>query len=241
MSSGEHTDPRLTDEYVERIDGGQDSGEIILVGVVHDHPSSIHRASTLVASEEPAVLGLELPPLAVPLFKAYASDGRSPESIGGEMNAAIQRATTDQIEGIDGPSLGFLSSMLGLLVRQRPSYRTITSLVQSTYAAVVDAVAHRLAAHASSWSALSIAIGSTTAYEVCRHDDPTQQATDEQTHVRKANAVLDAFEQPPTAKLRTEAREQHMADRLADLATDGDVVAIVGIAHLEPLSKRLRS
>jgi uncharacterized iron-regulated protein len=56
-------DPRIHDDYVEVLhgDAGADcsaddartegrSGDVILVGVVHDHPASVHRVRSLIGS-----------------------------------------------------------------------------------------------------------------------------------------------------------------------------------------------
>jgi pheromone shutdown protein TraB len=64
-------DPRVGSEYVRIVESGRRS-PVVLLGVVHDHPASVHRVRTVVESLDPAVLGLELPPLVTPLFEQFA-------------------------------------------------------------------------------------------------------------------------------------------------------------------------
>src|SRR6056297_2195481 len=99
------TDPRMNDEYVRRL---PDAG-VTLVGVVHDHPASVHRAREVVRERDPDVVALEAPPLAMPLYETYARESRTPPTFGGEMSAAAQAAREEDAEvvGIDGPTVAF--------------------------------------------------------------------------------------------------------------------------------------
>jgi hypothetical protein len=117
-SQPSESDPRLNEEYRRRL---PEQG-LTLVGVVHDHPASVHRARAVVRERDPEVVALEAPPLATPLYRAYAGgphdgnaptgdsstedthtgdaragdsapeDSRAPPSFGGEMSAAVQAA-----------------------------------------------------------------------------------------------------------------------------------------------------
>ena len=71
-------DPRLNDAYLRVCPGGPEEGTVVLVGVVHDHPSSQYRAQRVLEAVEPTTLALELPPLALPLFEEYATESSTP-------------------------------------------------------------------------------------------------------------------------------------------------------------------
>ncbi|MFC7081645.1 hypothetical protein [Halorussus caseinilyticus] len=67
----------MNDEYVRRL---PDAG-VTLVGVVHDHPASVHRARAVVRERDPEVVALEAPPLAVPSTRPTpATPGPRPPS-----------------------------------------------------------------------------------------------------------------------------------------------------------------
>ncbi|MFC6975382.1 hypothetical protein ACFQL1_13155 [Halomicroarcula sp. GCM10025709] len=239
MSSDDtHSDPRLNPEYVRRV--RSDDGDVVLVGTVHDHPASAYRARTVVERESPTTLALEAPPLAVPLFEHHAATERTPPAFGGEMSAAIQAADTDRVVGIDGPTVSFLRRLVGRLWRDRASLATVRATWPALWTATRAAVTARLAATLVALTTLQIAVDTPTAYDTDRDDDPDSQAADERDRVRTATAMLSAFEPPPAATVRTGTREQYMADRLATLRTTGDVVAIVGMAHLDAVAARLR-
>ncbi len=97
-SLGDDGDPRLTPETVRCVPGRGDRG-VVVVGVVHDHPASLFRVAHLVETVEAAVLALELPPLAVPLFRLYARDDRTPPRLGGEMSVAVRAAGSPRETG----------------------------------------------------------------------------------------------------------------------------------------------
>jgi pheromone shutdown protein TraB len=102
-----------------------------------------------------------------------------------------------------------------------------------------DAVTCRLAATVAARTRFEVGVGTSTGYETGRSDEPSRQAEDEHSQIARANAVLNAFEQPPSAHYRTTTREQHMAQRLRSHRGDGDVVAVVGMGHVEALATRL--
>jgi pheromone shutdown protein TraB len=239
MSSDDvRSDPRLSPEYVERI--RSDDGDVVLVGTVHDHPASAYRARTVVERESPTVLALEAPPLSVPLFEHHAATERTPPRFGGEMSAAIQAADTDHVVGIDGPTASFLGRLLRRLWRERASLETIRTTGQALTGATRAALRARLAATLVTLTTFRVAVDTPTVYDTDRDDDPDRQAADERDRVRTATTMLSAFEPPPAAIVRTSTREQYMADRLAALRETGDVVAIVGMAHLDGVVSRLR-
>ena len=95
-------DPRLDEEYLRCLPGTDRHGPVLLVGVVHDHPASIARVVRMVETFPPDTLALELPPLAMPLFRRYAADSQQPPRLGGEMSAAIQSTDAGHDRGPDG-------------------------------------------------------------------------------------------------------------------------------------------
>lgn len=235
------TDPRLNEAYLRTVPGDGELGRVDVVGAVHDHPASQYRAATVVADADPEVLALELPPLAVPLFEQYATDDRSPPPSGGEMSAAIQAAGTDRVVGIDGPTAGFARRLARTLYREDASLSSIRSSARAFASVSRHAAVCRLVAGVVARTSLAIEVDPATAYETDPTDDPAEQAADERDHVRRAQFVLQAFGSSQSGELRDAAREAHMADRLAALRTEGDVVAVVGIDHLDPIVDAVRT
>jgi pheromone shutdown protein TraB len=232
-------DPRVTGDRVRRLSGEDGAGDVTLVGVVHDHPASAHRAGRVVDATDPDVLALELPPLAVPLYEEYADDGRTPPRFGGEMSAAVQAADAARVVGIDGPSSGFVARLFGNLATDDPSVSTVRSVLRSLASVSRRAVACRLAAALASHTGLRVEVGTPTAHDCDATDDPADQAESEDAQIRRARTVTETFGRSDTSRVRTATREQHMADRLAALRRRGDAVAVVGVAHLDPLADRL--
>ncbi len=231
------TDPRLPAEQRRTISGA--NGTITLVGVVHDHPASRYRASQVVGDRDPAVLALELPPLAVSLFVQYARDDRSPPVFGGEMSAAIQAANTDRIVGIDGPTPKFVGRLAKTLYRTDASRETTRRVFSGVFSATRQAVTCKVASVLASTTSIRLEVDTPTTYETDWTDPPEQQAADERRQLRRARSVLDVFESSRATELRDETREAHMADNLEHLSHEGDVVAIVGQDHLDPIASRL--
>lgn len=239
MSEDEPVDPRLGTDYVESFSGTGETGDATLVGVVHDHPASLHRVRTTVEKASPRVLCLELPSLAIPLYEAYADDDREPPVFGGEMSAAIQAASTDDVAGIDGPSAGFLRYLATALYRERASAGTVVTTVRSLLSVTRTAVECRIAGSIAERTSLRIEVDPPTDHDVSSSDTPERQSEDERQQVRVANSVLRAFETTPSSRCRSESRERYMAERIAAARERGDVVAVVGIGHLDPLSQRI--
>ncbi len=233
------TDPRLSGEQLRTI--GYASGTVTLVGVVHDHPASRFRASRVVSDREPDVLALELPPLALPIFHQYAADERSPPVFGGEMSAAIQAAETARVVGIDGPTVGFLKQLLEELYRTDASLDTTRSVLSGTFSATKQAAVCRVASVLASVTDIRLEVDAPSSYETDWTDTPAAQAKDERRQVHRARSILDALESRPAPELRDSTREAYMADNLDRLRHEGDVVAVVGQDHLDPIAARLES
>lgn len=240
-SATDESDPRLTGDHVLTVT--RDGATVTLVGTVHDHPVSVFRAKRLVADCDPAVLALELPPLALPLFETLATErGEGPDassSPGGEMAAAIAAATTDRVVGIDGPSLGYARTLAAKLGDERPGRRALRGVVAGAASAGRQAIRCRIAATLASHTSRSPSIRNPVTHDCVPDDDPETQAADERRQIDRARAVMDAFEPSRAAQFRDETREAHMAKRLRDLRGEGDVVAVVGHGHLTSLADRL--
>lgn len=237
--ANETTDPRITGEYVRRVSDESHRDEVTLVGVVHNHPASKYRVRTTLGAADPDVLALELPPLAVPLYEQYADDRRTPPPFGGEMSAAIQAVTTDRIVGIDGPSSAFVVRLLRTLSTDNTSFATVQSVLRGLSSVTKRAVVCRLAATLAARTDVRLEVGSPAIHDCDRADDPQEQASDERSQIRRAQTIAKTFGQSDTARVRNVTREEHMADQLSTLRRDGNVVAVVGIAHLDPLTHRL--
>jgi len=238
MTTGRE-DPRLTGEHVRSV--ASTAGTVTLVGVVHDHPASVYRVRRVLEAREPDVLALELPPISLSLFEAYARDVRTPPVFGGEMSAAIQAADTDEVVGIDGPTMAFTLALARTLVRERASQSTVRSVIRGLYSVSKDAVRCRLAGTIAALTSVRLEVNTPLVYEVTRDDDPAIQAADERTQVRRARAVMDAFEPSRAVQFRDTTREAHMADQLIRLRQHGNVVAVVGRGHLDAVIDRVAS
>jgi hypothetical protein len=236
--SGE--DPRITGEYLRQVD--QNSESFVLVGVVHDHPASTHRVQTVARTVDPAMLALELPPVALPLFEARAKEQRRPTAAGCEMSAAIQASEAEQTIGIDHPTLGFYRKLLGNFLRQRPSLDTVRPLVTSMLSKTRRAVRCRTAATLDTTTSVRIEVDVPVAHDTDRSDAPAVQARDEQRRIQQSRSfrsAVSADEKSRAARFEDETREQYMAERLREQQTEGPTVAVVGIDHLDPLAELL--
>jgi len=244
--TAERDDPRLTGEYVRRLageavdgDGPDSAGDVILVGVVHNHPASKYRIRTVIEEQEPAVLALEAPPLTVPLYEQDAADWRTPPQHGGEMSAAVQAAATDRVVGIDGPEPRFVVRLVRNLLADGASRSTWGPVLRSLASVTERAVGCRLAAAVARASGVRLPVDDPAGHDCDWGDAAAAQANDERAQVRQARTIAETFEQPATARVRDRTRNEHMAGRLAALRRTGDVVAVVGIAHLEPIADLL--
>lgn len=234
---GQKEDPRLSGDYVRTL--GTVSGEVTLVGVVHDHPSSMYRVREIVQRVDPEILALELPPLAVPLYTEYAQSQSTPPSFGGEMSTAIQAAAADRVVGIDGPSLRFAGYLARRLHTENHSLETARAVFGSLGSVTKHAVLCRVAALVTKTTGMAVEVDDPVEHDADWRDDPERQASDERTHVRRAQTVMNAFASSGASAVRKRTREEYMADRLTTLAEEGDVVGVVGIGHLDELSERL--
>ena len=232
-----YDDPRITGEHLRSI--ATPTGTVTLVGVVHDHPASAFRVRTVVTDRAPDVLALELPPLSLPIFERYAEDTRTPPVFGGEASAAIQAATTDHVVGIDGPTGPFLRRLVATLYHEGESLETVRGVLDGLASVTKNTLRCRLAGSLAAMTSIRMEVDSPVTYATGRADSPERQAENEHSQISRARAVMDAFEPSRAASFGDDVRETHMADRLAELRRDGDVVAVVGRHHLDPITEQL--
>jgi pheromone shutdown protein TraB len=232
---GSRDDPRLSPDAFRHV-STTTHGDVTLVGVVHDHPAAVYRTQETIRALDPDVVALELPPTAVPLYREYAADGGSPPAFGGEMSAAIAAADDATVVGIDGPSMGFLASLARELVREGSSLGVVRDVVADIRELGRHALTCRAAAAVAATTGLRVEVDDPVTHDVDRTTPPARQAESEATHLARSRSLLRAVELPaPMARLDA-ARERHMAERLGELATRGDVVAVVGYDHLDAVA-----
>lgn len=234
-------DPRLQSKFVET--ASVERSQVVLVGVVHDHPASAYRVRRIIEHVSPAVVALEVPSLAIPLFEQYAADGPTPPREGGEMSAAIQAArdcsSHVRVVGIDLPSWHSVRELGSVLVRERPSPRTLWSVICEVSAVVRHTVRCRAAA-AGFVGAIEEQLGRVD-HDVSVTDPAGVQADHEASHIARSRALLGAIDRPAAMQLTDESRERAMAKELANVASRGDVVAVVGFDHLDSVSEYLQA
>jgi pheromone shutdown protein TraB len=226
-------DPRLDPDLLRRVEG--DRGTVVINGVVHGHPASVHRSERVVAGVDPAVVALELPALALPLFDSGADEAAG---FGAEMRAAAGAATGARVVGIDLPSRRSLRALGGRLLAERAPLDVVRGVVSQ----VVDITSHaawcRMAA-ASDGLVGAARAARTVSYDAAGDDAPSEQARDEAVQLARSRSLLGAIETPAAMRLTDEARERAMAGALADLQRAGDVVAVVGADHLDAVATHL--
>ena len=229
-------DPRITGQFCRQVSGSPD---LSLLGVVHDHPASVARVQRVLEATEPDVLALELPPAAVPLYRTYARDDTERPRFGGEMSAAIA-ATDAEVVGIDAPNWSFVRRLVTRLVADRAAPETARRVVSSLGGATREALACRVAATLTHATSMTVTRDDPIEYD-CSHDDPpARQAEHERSHVATVQALLGSVDTDGSAlSYRDDTREQCMIDRLEELRDRGDVVAVVGVDHLDALEDGL--
>ena len=231
-------DPRIASRYFRIIPGCIGLGSILLVGVVHDHPSSEYRVHRTVRATKPMFLGLELPPLSIPLFELFANDQETPPQFGGEMSIAIQGSEATPV-GIDSPSLPYLWLVLKHLIKHPPHEDPSRILLRD----LVSATGHTLL------TGLGAVFGQVTPfrprlyhpirYDCSLFDSPDEQASHERRHIEKRYTLLSAIKEPEAIATIDRLRENVMIDRLRAMRLRGDVIGVIGLEHLEPIYEGL--
>jgi pheromone shutdown protein TraB len=233
----EGDDPRLNDQYVRVVDSPS-APEIVLVGVVHDHPASAYRAQEVVRTVDPAVVALELPSMAVPLFRRLAvEETRSHRAR--EMSATIRAAPSARTVGIDAPNVHYVRTLTRRLVDESAPLRTVRAVARDVVQNVRQAMTAWAAAHLAVVAGLRFGTTAPISHPVDESASPEAQAADESRHIRRHYSLLNAVERPDSIRLVDESREESMATSLRRLREDGPVVAVVGYDHLDDVADRL--
>ncbi|PSP79345.1 hypothetical protein BRC81_04985 [Halobacteriales archaeon QS_1_68_20] len=236
---GDDGDPRMDAEYVRRVAGEGDDGDVLLLGVVHDHPASRHRVRTVIADYDPGVVALEVAPLALPAFEAVAADRPWAPADGDEMSDAIAAAPDARTAGIDGIGAQFFATLARNLYAERPSRREVRSVLTSVAAVAKEAATYRAASLLRRYTPLRPSAGTPVEHD-CDPTDPADvQAADERRQTSTSLAFLRAIQQPTGMAVRDDTRETCMIRRLGDLRADGDVAAVVGLGHVDPVAEGL--
>ena len=240
-------DPRVTGDDFRHVPAIGDAGDVVLVGVVHDHPASVFRVVEAVSALDPDTVGLEVASIAVPLFRSYAeTHGSDPDTItsvsvdGGEMSAAIGAAGDACIVGIDLPNPSALEPVLSTLHDESLPAREALRAGHAFGAQMLHAIQCRIS-HAASRIGLDIDPGlDREPRPDARTASPAKQASDEAVAISAGETLLRALSRPPAMEAFDRAREAAMAQQLRLHCQHGvDVVAVLGYAHLDPIAERL--
>jgi len=191
---------------------------------------------------DPDVIALELPPLSIPLFELYAEDDRTPPAFGGEMSAAIQAADARRVVGIDRPTPSFLTRLYRELRDGESDPSIVATVVRNTLSAAKHAAVCRATAALTVRTSIRMEVDDPVAHGVDGTDAPEEQAADERARIRQSRTFMKAFRNAgPSRASRIEdsVREDHMVEQLSALDASGSVVAVVGVAHLDPIAEAI--
>ncbi|WP_435346378.1 hypothetical protein [Haloarchaeobius sp. HRN-SO-5] len=232
-------DPRFDERWFRSVPETRERGSLLLVGVVHDHPSSVHRAAETVAAIDPDVVALELPQLAMPLFERHASRADFPPRYGGEMTAAIQGSDDARVVGIDAPNRRFIRELTAYVGEERPGRETLAGVVSGATPILRHALRYRIASVIDARTHLRLVPDRSASFDVTHESSAADQAEDERRQLSRSRTLLSAVELPQSVGDLDRLRESTMARRIEGLREEGDVVAVVGFDHLDPLHDRL--
>lgn len=234
-------DPRIESDHLRLLPGEGDAGDIVLVGAVHDHPASVFRAKDIVERLDPAVVAVELPGLAVPLFERYARALTETPNRGGEMSSALGATETGRGVGIDTLGPGFLLALGGRIRRDRASRSTIRQVASDVLEVGRHALACRLAALDDRFEIEGNGWLTGFDHDVPEGATPAVQADHERRHLSRSQSFLRAVKRPHANRLVDETREEVMASNLDALRNPGTVVAVVGFDHLDSIAALLEA
>ena len=227
-------DPRLGGQYVRLIDATPEP--VVLLGVVHDHPASVYRARRTVAALDPDVVALESPDAVTPVFEKRA---REDDPAGGEMTAAVAAAGDADVVGVDAPGKGTLRSLATVLADERPDASAAAGSLQNLVRIGTHAARTRLQAAGVPTRWLGGEFDHSQEYD-CSPDDPAgEQAAHESTRLERSTSLLRAFDPPAAMRVLDAIRERQMGRRIASLAADDVVVAVVGFSHLDGVENEI--
>lgn len=228
-------DPRLSESNVRLVDNGP--APLVLVGAVHDHPASVHRATAVVEAVAPETVAVELPAVLVPVIEAAAVEDTAVGStgVGGEMAAAMTAAEGAAV-GIDVPGRGTARSVLSELHTERPPVATALHTVADITRIAIHAVVGRLSGLGVPTTPDVEELEQRNEFDLPADAAPDVQAEHERAHVRRSTTLLRSFDPPAATAFLDGVRERYMAGRLQSLRRDGPVVAVVGHGHLAEIA-----
>ena len=229
-------DPRLDGQYVRLIDATPEP--VVLVGVVHDHPASVYRARRTVTALDPETVALEAPDAVTPVFASHA---RTDDSTGGEMTAAVAAAGDADVVGVDAPGRGTLRSLAAVLADERPGPSAVAGTLRNLARIGAHAARGRLQAAGVPARWLGGEFDRSQEYDCATTDPASEQAADETTRLERSTSLLRAFDPPPATRVLDAVRERQMGQRIAGLAADDVVVAVVGFSHLDGVENEIRN
>jgi pheromone shutdown protein TraB len=232
LEAAVESDPRVREEYVRLIGG--DRHPVVLVGVVHDHPASVHRVEAVVDAVDPATVAVELPDLVVP-----GSGSQQGGDAGGEMAAAVRAAGEADVVGVDVPGRGAARAAVAELRDQDVSPGAALRALRSGGRLAWRAALGRLARAGVPGVPSTGDLERTQQYDLAPDAPPATQADHEADHLQASATLLRAFEPPAAVRLLDAIRERYMATRLRCHRTDGPVVAVVGYGHLDAVEAGL--
>ena len=227
-------DPRLDGQYVRLVDAAPEP--VVLVGVVHDHPASVYRARQTVDAIDPDVVALEAPDAVTPLF---ASRARADSSLGGEMTAAVGAAGDADVVGVDAPGRGTLRSLAAVFADSRPSAPAVAGTLRNLARIGAHAARGRLQAAGVPARWLGGEFDRSQEYDCTAADPAGEQAAHEASRLERSTSLLRAFDPPPATRVLDAVRERQMGRRVAALAADDLVVAVVGFSHLDGVENEI--
>lgn len=231
-------DPRLDDRWFVSLTGNESAGSLVLVGAVHDHPSTVHRVAETAAGLSPDVVALEVSSLAVPLFERAAKQADDRHEYG-EVTAAIRACDDARVAGVDAPSTEWCTAYGASLVADRPSARSAVGVLRGAASIGRHAARYRLAAAAGRLPGVDPTPDPPETFAVDERDSVAAQARDERRQLSRSRSLLAAADLPPALERLDDLRETAIASRLAGLRAEGDVLAVLGQSHVEPVARRL--
>ncbi|GAB7095429.1 hypothetical protein JCM30237_25820 [Halolamina litorea] len=232
-------DPRLDEQYWRCLPATDGRRPVLLIGVVHDHPASIARVTTLLEWFTPDTLALELPPLAMPLFRGYARDSHRPPRLGGEMSAAIQASDAPTV-GVDAPTLTYLSRLVETIRREQPPRDVVGRLVKDFGSMAAHAVSTRIASVVADRTPARLRVYEPIEHDCSLLDSEKEQADHERSYLSQRAALFGAIHPPESTRLIDGARDDAIAALVHRSRADGTVVAVLGMEHLDPVAAELR-
>lgn len=239
-------DPRIESDHLRSFVAEGDP--LLVVGAVHDHPASAHRARLVVERLEPDVVGVELPGLALPLFERRAAESRSQfeDSASapalGEFGAALAAGAAVDARSVPIDTLDwrFARSLWRELRDADPAAGTVKRILGAVSNVSGHAVSCRMAASLGDLWPHDPLTESRLDYDVSGRAPAKRQADHEREQLSRSLSILRALERPVADDVVDAARERTMAANLARTRSAGGAVAVVGFDHLDGIAGRLR-